>query len=979
MGEKRIMSTKGVILTTKELEGYLEKIGTTHNLTAKSRKETYPIPRLIENYAVIKDIYEILNEHVKQGISIHPAGEWILDNFYIIEEIVKSIRQELSLKKYKNFVGLKNGDYEGFARVYVLATEIVNYTDNKIETENLEKYLIAYQTKKTLNMDEIWNIGLFLQIAIIENIRQICERIYISQMEKYKVEIIVENLIENRPTSRFKTFRINRNLKKFADMKYPFIEYMSYKLKRYGKKTEKYLEVLEEIVEKTGSSVSDIIKKEHFDIANKRVSIGNCIISIKKIQRINFLEIFEKINGVEEILKLDPANVYDKMDYKTKDYYRQTIKEIAKRSKISEIYIAKKLLELAETGKGKAHHTGYYLFGKNKNIVYEKIGSKTQKIMSKRQKVNYYISLIVIFSLLISLAITLNLINKVHIICLIIAFLALIIPVSEFVIQLFQYILSKFVKPKIIPKIDLYNGIDEDNKTMVVIPTILKNKEKVKELMQKLEVFYLANKSKNLYFCLLGDCSESSKKDEPFDKEIIEEGFIEVERLNKKYSKDNITNSESLIDSSDLTDSSQPKKENDTLPNMQIFNFAYRKRKWNEKQGTYLGWERKRGALTEFVELLLGNMSSKQIEECYHVNTLSHIFQQKRTDTNKKEPTPTEKNRHQLKYLITLDSDTDLILNSAFELVGTMAHILNKPEIEDERVIDGYGLIQPRVGVNIDVSYKNMFTKIFAGSGGIDSYTNAISDTYQDNFGEGIFTGKGIFDLKLYSKVLKDEIPENTVLSHDLLEGCYLRCGLASDILLMDGYPTKYLSFMNRLSRWIRGDWQIARWLKSKKLNILSKFKILDNLRRSLFDISVILSAIYFLVLSILYKLNLCGIFTFLLIIEIFPFLLEIANIIILKKEGEHEQDTFTPKVGGMLGAIYRAILTIGCIPFKAYISLKSICTSIYRMNFSKKKLLEWMTSEEAEKASKDDVLSYYKNMYINVIARTSESNNFCI
>ena len=332
-----------------------------------------------------------------------------------------------------------------------------------------------------------------------------------------------------------------------------------------------------------------------------------------------------------------------------------------------------------------------------------------------------------------------------------------------------------------------------------------------------------------------------------------------------------------------------------------------------------------------------------------------------------------------MKYLITLDSDTDLILNSAFELVGTMAHILNKPEIKDGRVIEGHGLIQPRVGVNIDISYKNMFTKIFAGSGGIDSYTNAISDTYQDNFGEGIFTGKGIINLSLYSKVLKDEIPENTVLSHDLLEGCYLRCGLASDILLMDGYPTKYLSFMNRLSRWIRGDWQIAYWLKSKKMNALSKFKILDNLRRSLFDISVILSAIYFFVLEISYKLNLCRIFTFLAVVEVLPFLLEIANIIIFKKEGEHKQDAFTPKVGGMLGALYRAILTIGCLPFKAYISLKSICTSIYRMNFSKKKLLEWMTSEEAEKASKDDILSYYKNMYANIISRSSLLNNFCI
>ena len=959
MGEKRIMSTNGVILTTRELEEYLEKIGTTHNLTAKSWKETYPIPRLLDNYALIKDVYEILNEHVKQGISIHPAGEWILDNFYIIEETVKSIRQELTLKKYKNFVGLKNGTYEGFARVYVLATEIVNYTDNKIETENLEKYLTAYQTKKTLNMDEIWNIGLFLQIAIIENIRQICERIYISQMEKYKVEIIVENLIENRPTSRFKTFRLNRNLKKFSDMKYPFIEYMSYKLKRYGKKTEKYLEVLEEIVEKTGSSVSDIIKKEHFDIANKRVSIGNCIISIKKIQRINFLEIFEKINGVEEILKLDPANVYDKMDYKTKDYYRQTIKEIAQKSKISEIYIAKKLLELAENGKGKAHHIGYYLFGKNKNTLYKKIECKSQKIMSKEQKVKYYISMIAIFTVLISMFFIFNLINKVSTICLILAFLALIIPATEFVIQIYQYILSKFIKPKIIPKIDLYNGIDEENRTMVVIPTILKNKEKVKELMKKLEVFYLANKSENLYFCLLGDCSESSKENEDFDQEIIDEGLKEVERLNKKY----------CYQMQQDENSTMEKKE---ISNFKIFNFAYRKRKWNEKQGTYLGWERKRGALTEFVEFLLGNMTQKQIGDSYHINTISQMFQQKRTDTIKKEPTPTEKNRHQLKYLITLDSDTDLILNSAFELVGTMAHILNKPKIKDGRVIEGYGLIQPRVGVNIDISYKNMFTKIFAGSGGIDSYTNAISDTYQDNFGEGIFTGKGIFDLKLYSKVLKDEIPENTVLSHDLLEGCYLRCGLASDILLMDGYPTKYLSFMNRLSRWIRGDWQIIRWIKSKKMNALSKFKILDNLRRSLFDISVILSAIYFFILEILYKLNLCGIFTFLAVVEILPFLLEIANIIILKKEGEHKQDTFTPKVGGMLGALYRAILTIGCLPFKSYISLKSICTSIYRMSFSKKKLLEWMTSEEVEKASKDDILSYYKNMYINVIARIS-------
>ena len=310
-----------------------------------------------------------------------------------------------------------------------------------------------------------------------------------------------------------------------------------------------------------------------------------------------------------------------------------------------------------------------------------------------------------------------------------------------------------------------------------------------------------------------------------------------------------------------------------------------------------------------------------------------------------------------------------MVLNSAFELVGAMAHILNKPEIKGGRVVDGYGLIQPRVGVNIDISYKNAFTKIFAGSGGIDSYTNAISDTYQDNFGEGIFTGKGIFDIQAYSKILKNEIPENTVLSHDLLEGCYLRCGLGSDILLMDGYPTKYTSFMSRLSRWIRGDWQIAKWLKNKKLNALSKFKILDNLRRSLFEIFTILGIVYFFVLGFVYGFNPDGIIIFLAITAIFPFLLEIANTIVFKKEGEHKQDTFTPKITGIMGALYRAILTFGCLPFKAYISLKSIIISIYRMCISKKNLLEWTTSEEAEKLAKDDIFSYYKIMWVNVIA----------
>ena len=187
-----------------------------------------------------------------------------------------------------------------------------------------------------------------------------------------------------------------------------------------------------------------------------------------------------------------------------------------------------------------------------------------------------------------------------------------------------------------------------------------------------------------------------------------------------------------------------------------------------------------------------------------------------------------------IKYIITLDSDTNLVLESVPKLVGAMNHILNKPVLKGKRVINGYGIMQPRIGLDLDLAQKTYFIELYSMQGGIDLYSNAISDIYQDYFKEGIFTGKGIYDVAVFSKVLKGQIPENTVLSHDLLEGCYLRCGLVSDIMLMDGYPTKYNSFMNRLSRWIRGDWQIVRWMNSKSpLNLLSKYKIFDNLRRS--------------------------------------------------------------------------------------------------------------------------------------------------
>lgn len=928
----KFLNIKGALLDQNQLENYLEKIASEHILQKESNKDTYPIPRLEDNFKQITKTYDILSSHLKLGIAIHPAGEWLLDNYYILEETYKTIKKELTLQKYTNFVGISNGEYKGFARIYVLASEIVAYTDGRIDSKKLKELLKAYQNRKTLNMEEIWNISVFFNIALIEQIRNVCEKIYFVQLQKYKVESIIERLVENKQDQDL-VYKRNVENTKLPFSKEPFIEYLSYRLNQYGKKSLPYLKILEEQVERTGTTISEIIKKEHFDIALKKLSIGNCVKSIKDIQRINFTEIFEQINGVEEILKKDPANVYDKMTYKTKEYYRNQIKDLSAKLKVSEIYITAKALELANRNKdnedARKSHIGYYIIDKGigdlkreLNIPVIKEESKTSNKKAKR-----YVETIIILTSIITLLIAATFFRfSKNIIATILFLVFSYIPISEAVIKIMQYILSKVVKPKMIPKMDFSKGIPVEASTMVIVPTILKNKETVQELLEKLEVYYLANQSENLFFTLLGDCTTSSKEKEEVDQEIIEAGKVGIQQLNQKYP------------------SAQP-----------IFNFVYRKRIWNSKENAFLGWERKRGLITEFNEFLLGK---KENTFCYN------SFE--------------ENNLPKITYIITLDSDTNLVLDSAKELIGAMAHVLNIPTIDEKRniVVEGHGLLQPRIGIDIDSSRKTLFTKIYAGMGGTDAYSNAISDIYQDNFEEGTFTGKGIYNLQVFHQVLENAIPENTVLSHDLLEGIYTRCGLVTDVILLDSYPTKFNSYITRASRWIRGDWQIIGWLRKKitdkkgnqiknPIGELGKFKILDNLRRSLLEITQVMSIILLLFMN---KSNTIWFYLVILLSIFIDFIIELLNSIIFKKEGVKKQSSFENKLPGLKLSIVRSIINFSTIVYRAVVSVKAIVITLYRVIKTKEHLLEWTTAEEAEQNAQEDMGCFLKEMWINVL-----------
>ncbi len=900
--------TKEAILNKKELENYLAKLASDNIVENSSSKDTYPIPRMKENCKYISLVYTLLNEHIKLGIPIHPAGEWILDNFYIIERVVKTIEKGLSIKDYTNLPGLSNS---GFARIFVLANEIVSNTDAKIEQDDIKDYLSAYQTQKSLTMKEIWQVPYFLQICIIEKIRHICEKIFISQTEKYKVESMIKRIIEDK---------LGKSIKISVNGAYPFIEYMSYRLKRYGKDGIPYLEAFEEQVNKMGVTVSEVINREHFDIAVKKLSIKNSILSIRDISRMNMLTIFKEINVVENILNKDPAKVYPKMDFSSKDYYRNKISEIAEKTKISEIFIAEEILKLCKNNisekskknnknnsteknnkvnviSKKKSHVGYYLIDDGLNILINRLVGKKIKYISNDTKAKLYVFAIY----LLTFVVTILLARVVGLLSIV-----LFIPVQNAVTQIIQYFLSKVIKPKHIPRIDLHD-IDKENATMCAIPVALKSKEDVKEVFRKMEVYYLANKSENLFFTLLGDCSCSSMQEEQYDKEIIKEGVNCSKILNKKYGE--------------------------------IFFFIYRNREWIDSERCYMGWERKRGMLNQFNEFLITGNSKFGTNNC-NIKKLPKI-----------------------KYVITIDFDTNLVMDSAFKLIGTMAHILNKPEIDKikNRVYKGYGIIQPRVDFDIANGRKTLFTRLMSGVSGTDVYANATYDIYQDTFDEGIFTGKGIYDLEVFYEVLKDSIPENIVLSHDLLEGSFLRCGLANDIFLIDGYPSTYNAYKIRKHRWIRGDLQIIRWLNSG-LNFLSKYKILDNLVRNSNEIFIFLSLVIGMICISTAKIVIP------LILLGMPTIIRLIDLFINKKSGVIKNKMFAQNFTEIEQTIYRYILDIILLPDTANVALNAFAKSFYRMKISHLHLLEWTTAKEAESTSKMGILNYYSSMIFSVI-----------
>ena len=924
---KEAGTIKDVLLQPEQLKVHAEQIAREHTIQKRPRLVKSLTGRLDSNFKTITTAYRDINSYAKKERELTPASEWLLDNYYKIEEQVKEIKQSLTRERLRKLHILDSGMLRGYPRVYAIVLELISHTDGRLDQNLLIEFVRAYQRHSKLSSAEVWSLSLMTRLALIENIRYICERIHRTQQQWERAEKFASaNSTRLLPA-------ISEQMKDIKRFDSSYIEHMLRRMRKEGTETGEIIDFLDSKLYDYGITVRDMIDREHRDQAARKISVGNAITSLNVVAVLDWNDIFESLCAINEVLKEDPAGVYPGMDFESRDYYRKLIEKISAAAKTPQFNVARKAVDCARQacdsiGEGKKCHVGYYIAGKGRAQLFGLLGVNGSRYRFHDYSVAFYLVAIILAALMIVsglLFYSYNYAVGAGIMLHLLIALTVLVPASDVAVSFVNWGFSHSALPAFLPKLEYREGIPDSARTLVVIPTLLPNGKKVRELIDRLEVFYHANREENLYFALAGDFKDADRKEMPGDREIIEEGLARIKRLNEKYSKGN-----------------------------QLFYFMHRYRQYNDIQGKWMGWERKRGAILELNALLGGATDTSYSVVSGDISPLKDV-----------------------KYVITLDADTNLTMESAKKLIGTISHPLNRAVCgETEGVIqDGYGIIQPRIGIDIESANRSLFTRAFAGQGGIDPYTTAISDIYQDMFGEGIFTGKGIYDIDVFNRILKDAFPDNSVLSHDLLEGSFARAALVSDIELIDGYPSGYGSYMMRLHRWVRGDWQLLRWLcpriKNKKgetvknpLSLLSRWKIFDNLRRSLVPVFQVL--LIFLGL-IVFPGSTAVWIAFAVVSLAFGFFLEVVDHIVFGSHTGFGQKLNGNALPALKGSAYHTLFRFIFLPHHAYTVADGIIRTLYRMFVTKKNMLEWVTASEVEKNLKNDLAGYAKRMRIPV------------
>ncbi|MBI5576444.1 MAG: cyclic beta 1-2 glucan synthetase [Deltaproteobacteria bacterium] len=907
----------------------------SHKLGPREVKDRL-LARLAENEDVLIRACNLLTSAAKANRRIAPAGEWLLDNFYLIEEQIRTARRHLPKGYSRELPRLLSGPSAGRPRVYDIALETIMHGDGRVDPETLSSFVAAYQTVTFLTLGELWAIPIMLRLALIENLRRAAARIAADMRERNRAAHWAEQMMEIAEKDPKSLILVTADMARSnPPMVSSFVAEFARRLQGQSPALALPLTWIEQRLSESGLTIEQLVRSESQQQAADQVSIGNSIGSLRFLGAMDWRDFVERMSVVEQVLREDPGGVYGRMDIATRDRYRHVVEKIAKISRLSEGEVARKAIRLSgedAAGKGRddrAAHVGFYLVDKGLPQLERAAEVRLSLLEAIVRRSRPFPLLLYLGTItLLTAIITGILLVKAHAggtpdrLLALMGFLSLL-GGSQLAVALVNWLGTLLVTPHPLPRMDFSEGIPEESRTLVVIPTMLTSAPDIEDLVEALEVRFLANRDDNLYFGLLTDFRDALQETMPEDEPLLRLARKRIEELNEKYSDE----------------------KSDT------FFLFHRPRLWNPREGIWMGYERKRGKLAELNALLRGGPGDRFSLVVGNTAVLSNA-----------------------KYVITLDTDTRLPRDSARQFVGTMAHPLNRARYDEvkQRVSEGYGILQPRVAASLPGTNRSRYARLFGSESGIDPYTRAVSDAYQDVFGEGSFIGKGIYDVDAFERALRGRFPENRILSHDLLEGCYARAGLLSDVQLYEDYPSRYSADMSRRHRWIRGDWQIASWLVSRvpgpgelrkrnPLSNLSQWKVFDNLRRSLVPSALTLMLLLgwmFLSPLWLWTLAVIGI---LLVPPLAASVLELFRKPNDVLPGQH----FAAAMRLAGRHFTQAAFTLVCLPYEAFLSLDAMLRTVWRLLIANKRLLEWSPSGDPDRNRDADLVASYRSMWI--------------
>jgi len=903
------------LFSQDQLEAHAARIAATHRLADNPRRGRPLLPMLDESAERLDAAYRLLSTVARTDPQPIASEEWLRDNHHVVQDQVREIRQDLPKSYYHELPKLADGPFHGYPRVYLLARELIAHTAGRVDLETIVDFTAAYQRTSQLSIGETWAVPIMLRLALVEELRRLADGVVSARRSREKARRWHEELARGADwTAR----RIDRVLQDGREddkrLSAAFVVELLQSLRDQPSAAAPAWQALQRALQEQDDSADEMLRIEHQRQAAEQLAISNVITSMRRISSIDWTLFFERVSLVEQLLRDDPAGAYGAMDFPTRDRYRHSVEQVAKRARRLETEIAAKAIGLAraaqrdEPSHDRRHHVGYYLISRGRFRLEQEVGyrpklrERVARFVFRHPAVGYLGVIAVTIGA--SVASFLNYADRhgATTVGLWLVAVVVVLPLSELVISLLNLIVTAQVPPRQLPKLGMRGGIRAGDRTFVVVPSIVDSEAGLMSLFDALEVRFLGNRDQHLHFALLGDFPDALEPSRQGDAGLLDVARRRVDELNEQYGPDR-------------------------------FFYFHRERRWNAGEQRWMGWERKRGKLAEFNRLLRG-ASDTSFVVCHGDRTLLPS----------------------VRYVITLDSDTQLPMDEARRLVGTLAHPLNRPRFDNtlRRVTEGYGVLQPRVGVNVVSANRTLFAKVFSGHVGVDPYTTAVSDVYQDLFHEGSYVGKGIYDVDAFEMALANRVPENALLSHDLFEGFYARAGLCTDVHLIDDYPSQYLAFAARQHRWVRGDWQIVRWLwrtvpdaarraVPNTLPAMARWKILDNLRRSLLPIALVaLLAAGWTILP-----GSALVWTLLAILVLaFPAYVQVARSLSSRVRGVRVRDHIAAERDNLLTSARQSLLSAAFLAHQSCLMADAITRTVWRLLVSGRHRLEWVSAD---------------------------------